>query len=322
MRFTKIHRVLQFVQGSWLQPYITFNTGQRQKANNKFEKDYYKLMNNSVFGKFLEDVTKYVDFELFVPTKRRKYQRIHQQKPFIIKQEAVYHRCDDHTEDPDAEACTEENGCVVGMEKTKRKITLNKPIIIGAKILEISKVLMYDTYYNAFKPYFNDTLKLCATDTDSFIISAQTQDLSSDLHLLKDHFDFSNYPKEHVLYNQTNAQVPGKFKDEYPAMQIEKFIGLRSKCYAFKTTQGQEEKKAKGVKKDVIKRSITFEDYETALETQQPITRRQQMIRSLKQQLYTIEQIKVALSALDDKRYICEDDISTLPWGHKDIPPL
>jgi hypothetical protein len=320
VHFSNIHRILRFQQSAWLKAYIEFNTQERQKAKNKFQQDYFKLMNNALFGKFLEDVTKYADFELFGPGKQKKFKNIHQQKPFLIQQEVVYHRCSNHEEDPESKLCMEDNACVVGMLKVKKKITLNKPIIIGSKILETSKVLMYDTYYNTFKPYFQGAMRLCATDTDSFIINLKTSNLRQDLRHLSQSFDFSNYPKEHELYDCRNARVPGKFKDEYPGVQIEKFVGLRSKCYAFKTALGNEEKRAKGVKKNVVKKDIRMEDYERVLETQRPITRRQQMIRSLKQQLYTIEQIKTALSAQDDKRFICEDGVTTLPWGHRDIP--
>jgi hypothetical protein len=315
VHFSNVHRILQFQQSAWLKAYIEFNTQERQKAKNKFQQDYFKLMNNALFGKFLEDVTKYADFELFGPGKQKKFKTIHQQKPFLIKQELVYRRCPNHEEN--LQFCTEDNACVVGMMKVKKKVLLNKPIIIGSKILETSKLRMYDSYYNTFKPYFQGAMRLCATDTDSFIVNLNTPNLRQDLRHLSESFDFSNYPKEHELYDCRNARVPGKFKDEYPGVQIEKFVGLRSKCYAFKTAQGNEEKRAKGVKKDVVKKNIRMEDYERVLETQRPITRRQQMIRSLKQQLYTIEQIKVALSAKDDKRYVCEDGITTLPWGHK-----
>ena len=317
--FSRIHRVLQFQQSAWLKPYIEFNTHQRQLATNEFEKSYFKLMNNSVFGKLLEDVTKYINFELFLPEKRKKYQRMHEQKPYMIQRESVYHRCQNHTQEPNMEKCTGGDGCVVGMQKLKNKITLNKPIMVGSKVLELSKVLMYDFFYNTVQPFFKDMIKLLATDTDSFIVQVMTNDLYSDLEQLKKDFDFSNYPTEHQLYDETNARVPGKFKDEYPNHQIEKFIGLRSKCYAIRTVKG-EEKRAKGVRKDVIKKDINLGDYEKVLLDKIPITRQQQMIRSFHQQLYTVQQNKIALSALDEKRYILPDGITTLPWGHKDIP--
>ena len=317
--FNKIHRVLQYQQAAWLKPYIEFNTRLRQQAKDDFEKNHFKLMNNSVFGKLLEDVMRYQDFELFVPSKHKKFAKIHQQKPYLIQQETVYHRCSEHQANPDAETCTVYDGCVVGMQKTKRKVILNKPIFVGSKILELSKVHMFGMYYNIIQPYFQNTVTLCATDTDSFIMNLSVPDLYSELEHLKNSFDFSNYDRQHQLYSNSNATVPGKFKDEFPSMHIEKFIGLRPKCYAIKMVNGSEVKKAKGVKKDIIRKDISFEDYERALMGQTPITRQQQIIRSFNQQLYTIEQERIALSTNDDKRFICEDGISTLPWGHYSI---
>ena len=206
--FTKIHRILQFNQSCWLKRYIEFNTEKRQQANNEFEKSWYKLMNNSLFGKFLEDVTKFMDFELFHSGNSKKYRQIHIKKPFLIKQETIYNQCPLHLEQPLSEVCTLGNSCVVGMEKRKKVVKLNRPILIGSKVLESSKVLMYDTFYNKLQPYFGKGLKLCATDTDSFILNIQTSNLSKDLHKLRQHWDFSNYPRDHELYDKKKCSSP------------------------------------------------------------------------------------------------------------------
>ena len=106
------------------------------------------------------------------------------------------------------------------------------------------------------------------------------------------------------------------FKDEAGGKIISEFVGLRAKLYAYKMHEGKEEKRCKGVKKAVVKRSINFEDYKTCLLTGKPQTRTMNVIRSHRHELFTEEINKIALSANDDKRVILEDGIHTLAHGH------
>jgi hypothetical protein len=206
------------------------------------------------------------------------------------------------------------------MEKVKKRIIYNKPIYVGCKILDLSKIRMYDFWYNGLMPHFGpERLRLLATDTDSVIIQLETQDLSSDLTAVRKEFDFSNYAENHPLYDPANKRIPGYMKDEYPDCEIKEWVGLRSKCYAFVTDKGYSVKRAKGTKKGVVKKEITFEDYVQVLEEGSQLYKKQRLIRSKKQALFTIEQEKRALSGDDDKRFICQDGINTLPWGHWQI---
>jgi hypothetical protein len=86
---------------------------------------------------------KYSNFELFTNRNEEKFKKIHTRKPYLIKQESVYHRCTLHEDNPTSEICEDEDGCVVGMEKKKLRVLLNKPIYIGFKVLEISKFVIY-----------------------------------------------------------------------------------------------------------------------------------------------------------------------------------
>ena len=242
-------------------------------------------------------------------------------KPFLIKNESVYRHCVDHEWDNEAEVCTEFSSCVVGVEKRKFKITLNKPIYVGAKVLEISKLLMYDVWYNSILPQFCDRVKLLTTDTDSFVVQFSTCDFTKDLLPIKNRFDFLNYPKSHPLFDAANERIPGFLKDEYPNSVIREWVGLRPKCYAFKCDDLSVVKRAKGVKKNVIKKNVNFDDYlKVWAEEGAVLFRTQRMICSSNQTLYTVEQKKKALSGNDDKRFLCNNNVNTLPWFHKDIP--
>lgn len=275
----------------------------------------FLLFRCSVFGKWMEDVTKHVDFELFTKNKAKKWTKIHLRKPHLIHRTVEYRTCREHLDNPDSEHCLDD-GCVVGMEKKKNKVTLNKPIYIGFKVLDIAKMIMYQSFYDVFHPHFGDRMKLLAHDTDSFILEIESDDLNDDLFTLRDHMDFSNYDPAHPLFDASNKRIPGKMKNEYPCDKLEKFVGLRAKCYAVQFEDGNISKRAKGVKKSVITKELSILDYEKCLDEAAVIRRDQTLLRSKNQTIFTRTQTKVALSSLDDKRYVQECNVSTLPWGH------
>lgn len=315
VQFPTIHRILEYRQRPWLKKYIDLNTNLRMQATNTFHVDYYKLMNNSVFGKWMEDKTKYVEFELFTEAKTKKFKKLHFQQPYRVRHVHTYNRCDAHDNDPYAPHCTEDDGCVVGMEKEKLSVTLDKPIYVGFKVLDIAKLIMYQAFYHVLQPHFGDRMSLCAHDTDSFILFIQSPDLDQELSQIRDHLDLSNYPHDHPLYDPTNRKIPGKLKDEYPARTLSKFVGLRSKCYSLKCLDDESVKRAKGTKKSVINKKLSFEDFEKCLLESEEVRREQTLLRSRLQTIYTVRQTKVALSSLDDKRILLPNH-KTAAWGH------
>ena len=297
LKITKIHRGIKFEESPWLKKYIDLNTDLRSKANNEFEKDFFKLMNNSVFGKTMENIRNRVDIRL-------------------VNSEAKAKKL---AAKPNFKHCNifDENLVAIHMKKTK--LVFNKPVYLGMCILDLSKTLMYDFHYNYIKNKFNDKATLLFTDTDSLAYEIETEDfykdISGDVHGL---FDTSNFPKGHSSGIEVgcNKKVVGMFKDEAGGKIISEFVGLRPKLYAYKMHEGKEEKRCKGVKKAVVKRSINFEDYKTCLFTGKPQTRTMNVIRSHRHELFTEEINKIALSANDDKRVILEDGIHTLAHGH------
>ena len=191
----------------------------------------------------------------------------------------------------------------------------NKPIYVGQAILDLSKILMFDFHYNFIKKKYGNKAELLFTDTDSLMNLIQTDDFYSDINNdIKRKFDTSEYPENHPSGIKTgvNKKVIGKFKDEVGGKQITHFVGLRPKLYTFKVEEKGETRKAKGVMKNVIKTSLSFEDYKKCLFTEDELMKEMNIIRSQNHDIYSMTVNKVALSANDDKRLICPNKINTL----------
>jgi hypothetical protein len=201
----------------------------------------------------------------------------------------------------------------------KTTVKLCKPIYLGMSILDLSKKLMYNFHYDYMKPKYGDKCELLFTDTDSLCYEIATKDFYKDISKdIPKWFDTSNYDKDHPSGIQVgaNKKVLGMMKDEAGGKQIVGFVGLRSKLYAYKMDEGDEEKKCKGVKKGVVKKEITFEDYKECLFSRKPQYRGMNTFRSRQHTIHTERVVKTALSADDDKRTISEDGIHTMALGH------
>ena len=208
------------------------------------------------------------------------------------------------------------NENLVAVHMNKKEIKLDKPILNGFIILELSTYLMYDFYYNVLKKRYGEKIKLLFTDTDSLVLEIETEDIYKDMSEQKQHYDFSEYPKDHFLYNNENQAVVGKFKDELNGKIITEFVGLRSKLYSLKTQDGKEKKVAKGVKMCVIKKELKFKNYKDTLDYENETKRNMNFIKSMKHKINTINISKVALSCYDNKRFILDDGYTTLSYGH------
>ena len=209
------------------------------------------------------------------------------------------------------------NPDLVGIQNHKEKVLLNKPIYVGMSVLDLSKHLMYDFYYNTLKARYGDNVRLLYTDTDSLIVHVQTEDIYADMAQNLDDYDTSNYSPGHPLFSTANKKIIGKFKDELGGKVMTEFIGIRPKMYSY---VGEESgKRAKGVKKSVLCKTITHEDYKKCLLNREVFHRDMPGLRSRAHTIYGETVHKVALAPLDTKRYIL-DGISTLAFGHVDIP--
>ena len=297
LKLTKVHRVLEFNQSAWLKQYIDFNTQKRTNAKNAFEKDFFKLMNNSVFGKTMENIRKRVDVRLVTDEKKLLKMA---GKPTYMSSKIF-------------------NENLVAVHKIKETLTLNRPAYIGMCILDLSKTLMYDFQYNYIKQKYGSKAKLLFTDTDSLTYEIEAKDVYSDFWNDKDKFDNSDYPESSPYFDKTNKKVIGKFKDEAAGIPITEFVGLRSKMYSYMKDNQTGEKTAKGIKKIVIKKNITHENYKETLFNNKQMHHKMKTIRSQNHQLGSYEINKVSLSCFDDKRYILENGITSYTYGHYKI---
>ena len=282
-----------------MRKYINFNTRLRTAASNDFEKDFYKLMNNSVFGKTMENIKKHRNIKLV--NDEEKYLRTVMRPNF--KSGTLL--------GPDLMAC----------KMGKVRVVMNKLVYLGQAIVDLSKTIMYEFHYDYMKnKYDGDKLKLCYMDTDSLIYSIKTEDFYADIAGdVETRFDTSGYPNDGSRPLPVGKKkVIGLMKDELGGEIMKEFVSLRPKMYSYRVGNS-EPKKCKGIKKCVVKRMINFDDYKRFLFGRQQCHRSQLLFRSCKHEVKTLEVNKLALSREDDKR-ISIDGVASYARGHHKVP--
>ena len=287
-----IHRCIEFKQSPWMKEYIDFNTRLRTAACNDFEKDFYKLMNNSVFGKTMENIRHYRDIKL-----------VNSQKDYL----KIVMR-------PNFKSGTLLGPDLMGCEMGKIKVVMNKPVYLGQATLDLIKLIMYEFHYDYMLPKYREHIKLCYMNTDSFVYDIETKDFYKDIaNDVEDRFDTSGYCNRPLPVGK-NKKVIGLMKDELGGEIMKEFISLCPKMYSYRVGSS-EPKKCKGIKKCVVKKTITFEDYKKCLFDGRNVHRSQLLFRSNKHEVKTLEVNKLALNSQDDKR-ISIDGISSYAIGH------
>ena len=317
MILKNIHRVIEFTQSNWLAVYIDNNSKLRQKATNDFERDFYKLMNNAFYGKTMENVRDQVNVQFCLDKEKilkHTGSPLFANKINIIQKDGLY------------------------LVKTnKRTVTLNKPIYIGACVLDLSKFLMYKFHYDTMKVRYPEVLMM-KTDTDSLLYCVKTDDLYKDFKqdpLIQKQIEFSNYPKNHDLYNCDRKKDPGLFQDECVDGQmliISEYVGLRAKYYANKlwdvdSNEYHNKKKSKGVSNRHLQKRIDFDDYKDCLLNEKIISLGKETSKeehkekiytfvSHDMKMYSAEQCKIALSWKDKRIPMSHNKNLTYALGH------
>ena len=300
----KLYRAIKFNQSAWLKRYIDMNTELRKGANNDFEKNFFKLMNNAVFGKMIENVRKRREIKLVVTEQRRKK---------LVSE-------------PNFKSCVPFSNHLLAIEMRKTHIYMDKPIMVGQAILDKSKELMYHFYYDYLKPKYKENVNLMYMDTDSFVLEIETCDFFEDIkNDLEKWFDTSGYDKNMVLPDEyakiasINKKVFGKMKDELGKGYMTEFVALSPKMYAYKQIQLDnsltEHKKAEGTKKMVTKKHLCFDVYKKCLFENKTFNCIQHRIKSSPMSVDTIEINKIALKNYDNKRLRSFNGITTYPYG-------
>ena len=272
-----------------MKKYIDFNTEKRTNAANSFEKDFFKLMINSVYGKTMENLRKRINVRL-----------VNNEKDFLK-----------YTSRPTHITHKIFGKNYAAIHEIKPVLTLNKPIYVGFTVLELSKWLMYDFHYNFIKKHFD--AELLFTDTESLTYQIKS-DVYEEFFMHKHLFDFSNYPKDSNFFYETTKKVIGKMKDESEGKIIDEFVGLKSKMQSMKNIDGKESNTAKEVNI-----ATEFNELKGILFNKKIIRYKIRRIHSKKHKMGTYEINKISLSVFDDKRSVSNDGIHTLAYFHKDF---
>lgn len=301
-----VHKGVSYIQCDWLKPYIEFNTLKRQNSRSTLEKSFWKLANNCLYGKFIENKRNRQNIVLISS----------------MRQAMLYNR----KVSVNFFSIINEN--LVSLSLKKLVVHLDRPVPIGCAILDESKRLMSEFHYNYICEKYPDRFSLLATDTDSLIYKIFTDNVYDDCKLNKEFFDMSNYDLNNetfgTYHDNTNKLVIGKMKDEFANQVITHFVISKPKMYALKSFNPLNRvtrviKKAKGVQRSAVKTQVTFEQYiDSILFPIQTFTN-SRAIRSKKHRLSTINVRKKAINGLDLKRFVLDDCVNTLAFGHKDI---
>ena len=334
VKVKKLHRVIEFEQKAWMKPYIETNTEFRTKAKNEFEKDFFKLMNNSVFGKTMQNVKN--QMQLHITTDDNN----------AIKWFSKVNLKD----------CKYNHGLYM-IEMYKKEIIYNKPIYIGVSILDLSKLCMMEFHYEVIEKNFKGKYILLYSDTDSLVYSIEHHDIYEWIKENKNHFDLSESFRDD-LKDYINGKVVGKFKDELHCLVMKAWVALNPKVYSYnyqsmteahakllkdkkidiniekenpysyniinKIDNNIEEHKLitknkktlKGVSKVVVENELKDEDYLKVLQTNKPIEKNVTSIRSFNHNVVTYKQKKIALTSYYDKMYMINGN-ECVPFGYK-----
>ena len=284
-----------------MEPYIRMNTELRKQATSVFEKDLYKLMNNSVFGKTMENLRRRVNVKLVRSHEEDKLRRLIASPSFA--------RANIFGDD------------LAAVQVHKSRLVLNRPVYVGMSILDLSKTLMYDFYYNQMKGQYGGRCQLLYTDTDSLLLEIESEDIYGDMAKRAELYDTSDYPREHPLHSTAN-KVLGKMTDECAGRPIAEYVGLRPKMYSILEANGENNiKKAKGVKRYVVEKHIRHEQYREALIEKKTFRHGMDVLRSERHHIYGQRLNKISLSPFDSKRWIAENGVDTLAYGHRNALP-
>jgi len=299
MKLKAVHKVLKFEQKAILKPYIDLCISERKRSKCADENQMWKLTSNAIFGKTIANLEK------------RQSSRILTDAQATLK--AINSPRFKH-----ADLITQN---IVQVSSEKKKNVINFPYYIGVSILELSKLHLMKMHYEKFLPKYGlFKLKLLMTDTDSLLYWVETANIYKDLKSMGV-VEFSNYPKENPFFNAENEGELFFLKDETGGKVINNFVGLRAKSYSIRMESGDNEME-KVVGKGVPKHKLQNMNHQDLLDTlRQNIIKEvtTQHLRSFKHHVFTIQQKKVALSPFDNKRYLMEDGVTTLPYGHMEI---
>ena len=303
LKLKKIHRVIKFRQDAFVKPYIEYAAKKRAQSKSPFKNRNRKKMTNANYGRFIMNVRKHIEVKL------------------VSKQSAI----EKHMSSPRLKSFRILNSDLTAFFMKKKKITLDKQWSVGWAILELSKLALFQLYYDILVPRFGlENIEVIMSDTDSLILHIKNYKDSEITDRLHDVLDFSNYPSEHPRFSKVRSKIPGFIKNEYPSSQITECVALKAKSYAFQMRDKKSgkigiEKKCKGVTK-ARTRTLKFASYKKCLSNFATIKATVARISVKNHRITSILQQRVCLSSFDDKRYLLECGVHSTPYKDEGIP--
>ena len=261
-----------------------------KKPKTHFFEDFFKLMNNAVFGKTMENIKNRIS--IYATTDETKAEKAFSK---VWMKDAKYF-----------------NGLYL-VEWYKQFVVYDKPLYVGASVLDLSKLCMMEFHYGVVEKEFKDKYELIYSDIDSMVYNFKHPDIYDWIKNNKQHFDLAGSMRPD-LKDPTNDKALGKFKDENNSLLITEFLALNPKVYSFKyqhdmnSTDLKNKKVLKGVSKAVVKKQINHDEYEKVLTTDKPINKTVTSIRSFNHQLFTYVQPKTALTSFYDKMHMIDNN--------------
>ena len=269
IKVTKVHRIIKFKQDYIIRDYIELNTKMRAEDRTEAEKDIFKLMNNSLFGKSCENLLKYieakiltVDYEILKAVSKSTFKDVIRYDSYTL------------------------------IDFFKKEIQYDKTIYLGSTVLELSKLCMYEFFYDVIQPSLKD-LMLHYMDTDSFVLSFSEGNVDDKYNKYMDLGNLDNPIK-------TNNRVPGKFKHELGSREIKEFMVIKPKTYSLVNHEQNRTAKENGIKKE---NNDKHEDYYNALMDKKERVVEECRTQKVGDKMSTIKTNKRSLNKFDDKRF-------------------
>ena len=281
LEIERIHRILAFEQARWMKPWVDNNAHNRKMSKSKLERDCHKFSTNSIYGKCLENPHNRVNLQLVTNSK-------------------AFHKL---SRKPNFNGLTIYNSRLAGIEMKKPRVMLNKPFAVGFTVLELSKLHLYKFHYDYVKKLYGNDSKLLFCDTDSVSYDITNHNVNQDMYVNKKYFDLSNFNPESPFHWTGNCKIPGTYKREHANDKIISYVGLKPKVYSLQFASDICEKRAKGLKKSVLKTITHRNFFETLMSPMAEEKVSYLSIRSKKHKLVTVKESRKSLSAFDDKRY-------------------
>lgn len=294
LKVTKIHKVMRFKQSNFLKTYIDYYTAKRKASKTPFAKRLYKFFVNAVYGKFIEQIRNYLECKICT-TKKEVMKNITNVRFESLK--------------------IISNKLVVIFLKPE-KLVFNKAYPIGFSILELSKLFMYQQYYECIRPRLSNC-EVLFSDTDSLALVVFNETKTDNIAKMHDMIDFSNYDVSHPKFNTKHANTLGYWKDELQGHSIKEYVGLRAKCYTIKMEKRNKTEiktTCKGIRKG-YKKAIPFSKFRKCIQTINQETITQYNIQSKSHIVNTMRLKKICFGSFDDKRYLFNCGFHSVPYG-------